>query len=268
MYQQLEINGLEKANGKYIYFIDGDDLVTPNALSKILNVIEKRDYDIIGSNFIKIYRKEDVDKKINENKKKEDIEMQNKIYPHNIIYLFEKRKINLSLCCNIINKKVIEQNKLLLNENVKYTEDMDFCLECYMKSKKISYINFPIYAYRQSRCGSATSLYTKKRIIDTFDFFKKWISFLKENNIDKKMNEEIEAFMAYQYSIIVGLIYLLDEKDKTKIKNQIKPYKNYLKLVKGKKGKIIYISYKIFGFEVTGKIMAMWIKYKDFFKRR
>ena len=37
--------GLKLAKGKYIWFIDADDLVSDNAISYVLNKIDKQDFD-------------------------------------------------------------------------------------------------------------------------------------------------------------------------------------------------------------------------------
>lgn len=40
--------GLEKAQGKYVWFVDGDDAVTSNALSFLLNVLKTTDCEIVN----------------------------------------------------------------------------------------------------------------------------------------------------------------------------------------------------------------------------
>ena len=46
--------GIENAKGKYIAFIDSDDMVMPDYIEQLLNIINERDEDIIVFNWIDI----------------------------------------------------------------------------------------------------------------------------------------------------------------------------------------------------------------------
>lgn len=47
-------DGIEMANGKYIAFIDSDDMVMPDYIEQLLNLINTRDEDIILFNWLDI----------------------------------------------------------------------------------------------------------------------------------------------------------------------------------------------------------------------
>ena len=40
--------GIDLANGKYIWFVDGDDIIADNCLKVILSAVEENDVDILG----------------------------------------------------------------------------------------------------------------------------------------------------------------------------------------------------------------------------
>ena len=47
--------GLERASGEYITFLDGDDYLAENMLSRLYEEIENSDYDIVLSDFLNIF---------------------------------------------------------------------------------------------------------------------------------------------------------------------------------------------------------------------
>lgn len=148
-----------------------------------------------------------------------------------------------------------------MEENVKYTEDMDCSLKLFFKAKKIEIINSPFYVYRQNE-NSATHFCSIKRVEDTMNFVLNWNEKIQniENN---ELKEYLFSFVKYQYSIVVGMLFLLNKNDKKILYLRVKKYENLLLNGEGKKGKLVHYCYRIFGFNITGKLLALWIKTKN-----
>lgn len=234
--------GLSKAKGKYVWFIDGDDLIYPDSLNKILSVLNKN-YDIIIGDMVKSYNG-----KIVLNKKVNGIKLSN-------------GKVNLlSLWSNIIKIDFINKNKLIIDEKLKYTEDMDFVLSALSKTDNIYFLDEIIYIYNQTRNESATKKKNSKRVLDMLYFIDKWSSYEGNLIISKK---EIQNFVSYQYYIALAVAYSVENtKERENIINKLKQKKHLFLCNDSKKGKIIKTIYKLFGFKITGKLLSVWLTIK------
>lgn len=251
-------NGLNLAKGKYIQFVDGDDYLLPNSLNEILNKIAG-DFDIICGRYVKCYN-EKLQKTFPVEDKNINL-IENNLYPNNLIILLKQNLFNYGACANITKKEIITKNNILFDANVKYTEDMMFFLKALLHCKKISVIQCH-YAYRQSRESSATSSISIKRVSDNLDFIIYWIKQFQNNKFNNEIQNELYNFMAYEYCIILGMLFRLEKNDFNKIYSTIYEYKWLLKYDNLKKVKIVSILYHIIGFKNTGKLLGCFIKWK------
>ena len=247
-------NGINKSYGKYLLMIDGDDILLPGSLKKIIDILPKG-YDIIQSQFIKFKKSKD----INIPRQKEtnlEVELiNNSDYPDNIKHLFDSRLYNLSLAVNVIKKTLIGKKRI--NEKLKYTEDMDFVLTCLLEAKKVYFLQSPIYGYRQGRRSSATRSISKKRIDDVMYFIAKWEKYCEETK--SIFSNDIIGFVAYQLLIVVGLVYSIKD---SSLKEEIRKKMYLLKKSNSVKIKMVQILYKTLGFRITSFLLNVYLRLK------
>ena len=250
-------NGLKKAVGDYILFVDGDDWIINNSIPQIINKIKNnREVDIFAGDFVKSKNNHTKSKKV----KNTSLNLKKYDFPENLIKLFETNNFNPSLWCNIIKRNLFFSNNILLDANVKYTEDMDCMLQLFLKAKKIDFIEKPFYVYRQNQ-ASATHSCSLKRVDDTMNFVIKWNDRIQEIE-SEELKKYLFNFVQYEYSIVVGLLYTLPKNERRKIITKVKEYEYLFTKGISKKVKIVYYVYKLFGFKIVGRLMAMYIKVK------
>jgi len=147
--------GIKKARGKYIAFLDGDDIYLPEKTEKQVKFLEKhRDVDIVygdmkvlnidGKERIvrSIEFKENPKKILLESRKRKDLK---EIKPSLLLSSDEKRFI--PGCSVMLRKKVF--NKIRFDENLKNSEDYDLWFQMIGKGFKFAKMNFVTYIYRQ-----------------------------------------------------------------------------------------------------------------------
>lgn len=254
--------GISKSVGKYIQFVDGDDFVLLNSIPEILQKIKLDKFDVIVGDFVKVYDDEvNVNSLIKNNNIIEEIE--NDVYPKNMIKVLTNNMYRTSTCFNIFKSDIIFDNNIKFNDKVKYTEDLDFCFSAFFKCKHIGVLEHKFYAYRQARTESATSICSKKRVVDNLNFIKKWYNYYQNSELDEEVKDYLINFLSYEYTIVFGLLFMLCEEDFKNMYELVYEYKWLLKYKRNKKVKLVSLVNNIVGFNNTGKLLAVFIKNKS-----
>ena len=127
--------GLDLAKGKYISFVDSDDVISPNMFEKMVEVAENDKYDIVQ------YALEEGGEDRVLNGKEE------------IIYSFMTGVIFKSVWSKLFNRKVIEHVSFPIGET--FAEDYMFTLKALEKAERVTLKKEVMYEY-VDRNDSAT----------------------------------------------------------------------------------------------------------------
>ena len=175
--------GIQKATGKYLYFIDSDDKLIDNSLPYIIDKINKTEFDIIVADFFEM---------LNNNIDKENI-----VIPNNIkisekkgdrIYIEELSPHDCHVWHTIFRKDFLIYNNISFTPHI-YYEDIPFMHECYLKAKTCLRIYLPIYIYRRSNTMSITANFNKNTGMD----FCKALTMVWELSNNKNLSTDIIA---------------------------------------------------------------------------
>lgn len=147
--------GLLAASGKYILFMDADDLIADSAINEILKTMEHISADICIYNY-SVFQDEHFIPGLEARKSEADVIVKNtEDFEALFLDLLESNVIS-----NIgtkIYKRSIIAGLCFIPFNI--CEDVSFCIDAIMQSERIAYINKPIYIYRQNVSGSLMSGY-------------------------------------------------------------------------------------------------------------
>jgi glycosyltransferase involved in cell wall biosynthesis len=274
--------GLDKASGKYIYFIDSDDWVEPDTLQKCITIMEEdSEIDLVG--FGAFVEKEKVDDEQVKGAQQYHSLKNSGLFatsPENI------RQMVTTVWNKIFKTEIIKKYQILFPEGLWY-EDNAFYYEYYLHTKKIYILNEYLYHYLQ-RVGSIMwNTFQKKlphfgdrlRIFDhIYKHYQKydqlenyacvlnslWKGYLAADYYDSQNNPEVLIFATklaksydHRYIDLEYREFLRSKKclhffRKVKYKNGKKITRYFggiIKKVKGEKSKKIYL----FGVQIFHK---------------
>lgn len=186
---------LENMNGKYLIFVDNDDLIHKDMIKDMYNIAKEYDACITACNYINIYNKDDINDNINfvdfefnkENlmMKKEDTEKDNNCdvniisFEDSIKTMYSKDGVGVVLWNKLYKKEVFDdirfpEKKMHGDEFVTY--------KLLDKAKIIVKTNTVLYYYRQ-RVGSVMHTSFSIKRFDPLDaFIEKYYYFLNKGN--------------------------------------------------------------------------------------
>ena len=140
--------GLQNANGKYISFLDADDLIHKEMLSKLYQIAVEKNYDLVFCDH------EWIENNVNQRKncfsyekdkeiKKKDLLEEMKFRIHNPLHVGGP----LSSKGKLIKNSFIMENKIRFEENLRYLEDEIFMWQVLANVKNLKFLRKQYYLY-------------------------------------------------------------------------------------------------------------------------
>lgn len=138
--------GIEYANGRYIWFVDGDDKILKEALSELAALLAKFDaLDVIGFNY-DFFGEHDFG----------DIPDKKELLLPVDGREFFKHYHLLIAASFVYNRDFLLENRIVFQKHIRVSEDNLFNIEVFNAARRMIQTNRRLYFYRQNRMGSAT----------------------------------------------------------------------------------------------------------------
>ena len=148
--------GIKKAKGEYVCFIDSDDYVKEDFISKMYNYSKENNLDLCVCDYINVDEKGNTLEEFNlSNFGITNYEENNKILC----------EINLGPCNKLFKKDMLIKNKIEFSEKLKY-EDLSFVALSIKNSAKIGKINEQLNYFTVHKNSETTT--RDKRVFDIF----------------------------------------------------------------------------------------------------
>ncbi|WP_161522471.1 glycosyltransferase [Caldibacillus thermoamylovorans] len=250
--------GIHSANGEYIGFVDADDWIESNMYFEMYNMAKSSSADIVICGYVK-----GNNSKINEEQPplndgiyySKDIV--NKIITP-MVGTIEKNLVSWkyrvmgSVWRNIFKKELLIDHNLYFNKDLSYSEDLIFCIESLLKSKKIAVINRPFYHYRISE-RSLSNGYRN-------DLFENLL--VVDNNIRKLLDGKLAPEILDSRTMVIARKAIINEMNKGNPNCFIKKMKNIRKILNNDKIRDVYTRVKLKGYKYSDIFIFGCIKYK------
>lgn len=164
--------GLDKAKGKYVYFFDSDDLLTPSALEKMILCAETENADLV---FIEA---QTLDEKGVLSSGQYDYHHQ---YQPGSPYLLmeemiDNKEFHVGTPFFFIRKDVFDKNQLRFKEGIMY-EDMIMSYQLFSLAKRGAHVHEYLYIRRYRPSSVMTSAKTERNYISAATAYREVAAF-------------------------------------------------------------------------------------------
>lgn len=148
--------GLENSSGRYIKFLDADDILTPNALEILVSKIEESrcnfvfgKQDLVKLSGAYVYRYEEL----------YDVPPTTMTFREAIHGLLVGR-FHASLNSSLFSRDLVEGNRIRFTPGAHYMEDFEFLAKAVYFSRNVGFVNHvaALATYRESSATKAASL--------------------------------------------------------------------------------------------------------------
>ncbi len=186
---------INNAYGKYLTFIDSDDLIIFEKYVEMVNMVEENDYDLL-------------------------INIPYKTNKCSISYLIEKEIIN-SPCMKIYKTEILKDDNICFDKKLDLGEDLVFNFEYYKVIKNVGFYYGDIYNYRKINSSSLTIKYRKN----------KFESLMNVNEICRSLLDSKKILKALEFIRIKNCFSCLktEKSNKSLSLDYVKKLKNYKK---------------------------------------
>ena len=207
--------GLKEAKGRYVWFVDSDDYVMPNCISKLLREAEAEDAEMLLFDYATVT-----------NGKSQQV-----VYPKiedRIVTgagLLKQVQERWYVCVptawnKLYKREFLMQNGLLFTEDVMY-EDTDLSLKMLAYLKRIKYVNMAAYNYRQNAQSITNVRPTPEKM--AFTIMQQHRCAIVAANMDVEIVKDvIHTYVKAQLSILRAGIRVLSCREKRKYVKQIR----------------------------------------------
>lgn len=143
--------GMDRANGDYISFVDSDDWLEPSMYYDLITQMEKYNADLAVCSFFEC--KGDEKKAVGDSKNVNVLDTE-EIFTN-------KNQLRFLVWNKVFRRSFVEEMRFIPGQ---VYEDFHFCREVFLKTKKIVYLDVPFYNYRISRPGNTNSSFKPGRM--------------------------------------------------------------------------------------------------------
>ncbi len=186
--------GLRRATGKYVYYMDSDDTLDPRALEYLFGEAEKNSLDILYFDGDAFFETEELERAFPDYKayyaRKNGYET-TQSGPELFAAMQEHGEYRSSACLQLLRRQFLLDNRLLFHTSALYEDEL-FSLSCILRAQRVSHRQKAFF-HRRVR---ANSIMTSE--VNFRSFYGRFCSFWSMHGFltGKKYGERVETALA------------------------------------------------------------------------
>ena len=197
--------GLKYAKGKYVWFVDSDDMIMPNALKELYYIIEKENIDIVYFDMIRI-KEDDYKRKVVVSEtyhEYDDVCSGREMF----CKFVEKSQMKFEVCRQLVRREFLKEHNIKFYKGILHEDEL-FSFHCVFHAKKVLNVNEKYYIYRQ-RIGSIMSNKEHRRSESLFVVLVQIMAIWVSNIFTDRGNQAIakyykDLYCSYKYYLCFG----------------------------------------------------------------
>ena len=184
--------GLSHAAGRYIYFMDSDDILDLNCLTTVFEEASKRDLDVIyfdGSSFSEDGVANEMSEKYSRYYTREHTYEGTYRGCDLFAEMYHNGEYRVSPCLQLIRRKLLAEKDIWFVPGIIH-EDNIFSFEVILQADKAAYTHASLFSRRVRASSTMTASRTYKNVIGYFVCYLEMQKFLDSINIDDDVRDE------------------------------------------------------------------------------
>lgn len=236
--------GIEVAQGEYICFVDSDDYLENDYLSRLYSGYDD-DVDLVLCGYYEISEGKE-NSTVVFSDSDEDI-----IKRNDVLLLFQKVMISAPWC-KLFKMKIVSENSIIFPADMSLGEDIIFNFTYLNYVNKIKVINKPLYNYISDNNSSLLRKYRKELLSEKKLLNERWYDIINKWHLDENSIAIYHNHVFWSYDIVLNNTFSEENKEsffkKLKFNRDIlksKEFKSAYSNYSGQVGFIQRVSYKI-----------------------
>lgn len=205
--------GVENAQGEYICYLDSDDMLAEDALSRIWKEIEKNKVDMLVYNAKLQYENQDMREKYNKDayytRCGEYETLSNG--PDLLCAFLKNNEFIETAWLMVLRRQFLNENKIVFYEKILY-EDTIYAINCYIKARFVRYINQYNYIYRVRENSIMTKPVTHHNLKSRLVCYDEILKTIYTENLSDKMQVVVQKYLTTFVDDIKHIARVLNEK--------------------------------------------------------
>lgn len=143
-------DGMMRANGEYIGFVDSDDWIKPDMYEKMYNAAKSNDSDVVFCNCIQNENGHRFSRELPVGAYNRD-KIKSEVLPKALAFISKdggKRAIRWSNCMRIYKKDTLNKNNIKFDRRLRRSQDLQLTYESMLVAQNFYYIDEPFYHNR------------------------------------------------------------------------------------------------------------------------
>lgn len=236
-------SGAKIAKGKYLLFVDSDDVMNHKALVSLYKLLHSKNFDIIVCPADRINSDGKIDRY-----SYQDFENYNRLYPLVETIAKYNNQIPWAPYQYIYNRHFYCKNKLKFSSYYDGAEDLKMFLDVYKLNPQIAILPNAIMIYRVGRKGSLDNTKKFQTVNAQLNAFIKAFTLFKNDII-------LRNYFARRFTNIIIQSEMVEQNRREYLFRLIKKNKNIMKYAKGGKYTLAKMIWNIFGFRLGSNIL-------------